>query len=223
MDALRTPPAVAAFLAVIHDCGADTATQTVLCRSISAWAPSYHYFRTALGGNCPPLLARQGHSARFAQAVLGAARTVLEGIADTFRCFFHLPWTRLEVSHAHLTATFLRLCAAYRLAGDTDDLYARMRALHTRLRAFRQAYRSPPDAVSTSPETLHEVVTDLEQYIIGMLTFFERHIPHSILCSGTCTLVERAPQERFEGQDAIGHDKAQSRREPYQRARSPTI
>src|SRR5262249_48704666 len=56
------------------------------------------------------------------------------------------------------------LCAAYRLVGDTDDLAARMQALHTRLGACRHAYRLPLRAGSTSPATLHAVLTELEQY-----------------------------------------------------------
>lgn len=185
MDPLCTPPAVTAFLAVIRDCGADAATKTVLCHSMRAWSPHYHYLRTALGGHCSPTLDRQVHGSLFARVTLNLTRAVLDSVADTFRCFFHLPWTRIEVSHMHLTATFPSLCAAHRLAGDTDYIYACMWALHTRLYAYRQTRRSPYGVTAPSPETLREVVTDLDQYILVMLHFFERNIPHSILCTAT--------------------------------------
>jgi len=195
MDPLRTPPAVAAFLTVIRASQADAATQTMLHHSLRAWAPSYHYLRITLGAHHPLAVAMSRHSSLVAQTTLAVAQAILDGIADTFRCFFHLPWTRLEVSHAHLTATFPDLCAAYRLAGDTNALYARMRTLHTCLSAYCHAYRSPPGAVAPSPETLCASVTELDQYIIGMLHCFACNLQQSVLCPDTCMRTARVPHD----------------------------
>src|SRR5262245_24802898 len=161
MDPLRTPPAVAAFLAVIRASPTDIAVTTVVCHSLDLWAPAYHALRLTLG-ECHPLAReRPRPAARVAQTALALAQAIVDGIADTVRGVLRLPWTPLEVSHTHLTATFPHLCAAYRLVGDTDDLAARMQALHTRLGACRHAYRLPLRAGSTSPATLHEVLTEL--------------------------------------------------------------
>src|SRR5262249_49107791 len=144
--------------------------------------PCYHYLRTTLGEHHPLAVEMPRKSSFVAQTALAVGQAMLDGIADTFRCYFHLPWTRLEVSHTHLTATFPRFCAAHRLTGDTDDLYTRMRALHTRLSDYWHAYWSPPGAAALSPATLCEVVMDVDQYSIGMLHLFARNVQHSVLC-----------------------------------------
>jgi hypothetical protein len=197
MDPLRTPPAVAAFLAVIRVSNTDTAVKTVVCHSLGLWTPAYHSLRLTLG-ECHALPQEQPRPvARVAQTALALAQTMVDGIADTFRCVLRLPWTPVEVSHTHLTATFPHLCAAYRLVGDTDALSARMQAVHTRLCACRQAYRSPLRALSTSPATLHEVLTDLEQYTLAMLTFLAHNLLHGLRCPGARTEREPVPQTRL--------------------------
>src|SRR5436190_11377285 len=168
MDPLATPPAVAAFLAVIRDCGVDAETKAALWHSVQAWSPYYNYLRTALGGHRLPFLEIQGYSAIFAHVALDLAQAILDGVANTFRCFFHLPWTHFEACHTHLLATFPSLCAAYHLTGDTDSLSAHMRALHTRLRAYQRVHRFIPGAAAASPQIVVTIVTDLDHYVILM-------------------------------------------------------
>ena len=211
MDPLRTPPAVAACLTVIRESGADTATKTVVCHSIRLWAPAYHALRLTLSESDPRARERPRPSSLVVQTVLALAETIVEGIAETFCAVFHLSWTRLEVSHLHLIATFPDFCTAHQLAGDTDALYACMRTVHTCLHACRQASRAPRGIVATSPAPLPEVMTALEQYIRAMLTFFAQNFPHALPARTSGALPERArlsptPAAFFSSRAEVQHE-----------------
>jgi hypothetical protein len=114
----------------------------------------------------PAAIDIRGHFATIAEVTL-------DGIADTFCCFFGLPWTRAETSHTRLTATFPPFCVAHRLAGDTDDVYIRMRDLQTRLSTARSVDRPCADSLH---ETLRDFFTALDQYIIVLFHFFESNL-----------------------------------------------
>ena len=76
MDPLRTPPAVAAFLTVIRESGADTATKTVVYHSIRLWAPSYHALRLTLREGDPLARERPRHSSLVVQTALALAEAL---------------------------------------------------------------------------------------------------------------------------------------------------
>jgi hypothetical protein len=70
----------------------------------------------------------------------------------------------------------------YRFQGDIADLAARMQDLHTRMRA-----RQPADALqgscAPSRETLLDLFTRLDQYIVAMCGFLAVNLAHSVLSS----------------------------------------
>jgi hypothetical protein len=86
------------------------------------------------------------------------------------------------VSHAHLTQEFPRFCPMYRFQGDIADLAARMQDLHTRMRA-RQRADALQGSCAPSRETLLDLCTGLDQYIVAMCGGLAVNLVHSVLSS----------------------------------------
>ena len=137
-----------------------------LQQSIVSWLPSYRWLCHLSCGHHPfPRLERHALFVLYAQATL-------DGIAETFRCFFRLPWHRCEVSHARLIAIFPALCTALQLTGKTEDVYAHICALHIRLQIVHMGQRSGEYAYP-SPDRLHDCVLAIEQYLSALGTLCE--------------------------------------------------
>ena len=134
-----------------------------LQQSLALWRPYYRWLRPLSRGPYSP----PGRE-RYALFVL-CAQATLDGIAETFRCFFCLPWNRREVSHAYLIAIFPALCTTLQLTGKTEDVYAHACALHIRLQIARTGQQSGV-RVHQSSDMLHDFVTALEQYLSALGT-----------------------------------------------------
>jgi hypothetical protein len=174
MDALRAAAAIAQFLTLIRTCP-NTAAITLLTQSINVWLAYYPILQTVLGGYSPSIVTF------IREQFYVFTRTMLDAITATFCGFFGLPWTGPEVSHAHLTREFPRLCTAYRFHGDPQGLLAQMRDLHARI--TYQSGDPLQGAVDNSRDTLINLVLRLDHYIVAMCEFLSANLEHSVLHS----------------------------------------
>ena len=175
MEPPRARTAIAQLLALIHTCPNAQAV-TLLAQSIHVWLAYYPTLQTVLGGYSPAIVAFM-HDEFFA-----FARLVLDGMAATFWSFFGLPRSGIEVSHTHLTREFPHFCATYRFQGETADLAARMHDLHARIIARASADASQ-GSLTRSRDTLIDLFTCLDQYIVAMCVFLTANLAHSVLSS----------------------------------------
>src|SRR5262245_35797613 len=95
MDAIPALSAMEQCLATLRQCAAAPIAPG-LEHSIEAWLPYYRVLPRVLAGNL--WLAPQDREACFYLF----ARAMLNGIAETVRCFLGLPWRRAEFSHTRL-------------------------------------------------------------------------------------------------------------------------
>lgn len=173
MDTPRAAAAIAQFLSLIRTCP-NAAAVTPLTQSINVWLAYYPSLQTVLGGYSPSIIAFiQGQFYAFARAILDA-------ITATFCGFFGLPWTGTEVSHAHLTNEFPRLCAMYHFHGDPHGLLTQMRDLHACIIA-RQNTNTPQSAATSSRDTLTDLLIRLDRYIVAICEFLSANLEHSVL------------------------------------------
>jgi hypothetical protein len=175
MEPPRARTAITQLLALIHTCPNASAV-ALLAQSIHVWLAYYPSLQTVLGGYSPAIVAFI-HEEFYAFAHL-----VLDGIATTFWGFFGVPWSGVIVSHAHLTREFPRFCALYRFQGDLEDLAARMQDLHARLRA-RESVDASQGAYAHSHDTLLDLFTRLDEYIVAMCRFLAVNLALSVLSS----------------------------------------
>ena len=180
MDALSATASTEQFLAMIRQCAPAAQAATVLHQRIATWMPYYRALHTVLGGNL--FLAPAERAALF----YIFAQATLDGIAETVRCFFSLPWTRAEFSHRRLTSVFHRLCTEYRLVGESQDISTRLCDLQAQIVDHRLTSASAPDN-TLSHEALAEVLSSIGQYIVGLWRFLERNLERS-------TLAEQRPR-----------------------------
>jgi hypothetical protein len=178
MDVLSATVYTEQFLAMIRQGAPAAQTATVLHQRITAWMPYYRALQIVLGGNLP--LAPAERAALFYLF----AQATLDGIAETIRGFFSLPWTRAEFSHRRLTAVFPRLCTEYRLTGETQDISARLCDLQTRIVDYRHTSGAAHDS-AMSHETLADLISSIDQYIVVLWRFLERNLEWSILTEQT--------------------------------------
>jgi len=181
MEMLPMSRYVEQFLTAIqHSCHTPQSA-TAWHQHIAAWLPYYRTLQIVLGGDlwCAP--------ADRAALFYLFARATLDGIAETVRAMFALPWTRAEFSHRRFTREFSRLCAEYRFTGDTQEVYDRLCELQARV----VEPPSTPEAAygetgAVAQETLHELMSCIEHYIRVLLHFLERNVTHSVLSRNTC-------------------------------------
>jgi hypothetical protein len=173
MDTPRAAAAIARFLGLIRTCP-NAAAVTLLTQSINVWLAYYPSLQTVLGGYSPSIIAFiQGQFYAFARAMLDA-------IAATFCGFLGLPWTGAEVSHAHLTNEFPRLCVMYHFHGDPHGLLTQMRDLHACIIA-PQNTNTPQSAATSSRDTLTDLLIRLDCYIVAICEFLSANLEHSVL------------------------------------------
>jgi hypothetical protein len=173
---------IAQFLAVLRT-HPEARTAVELSQSLTAWLSYYRLLEPVRGGANPATAASlRRHFAPLATALL-------DQVADTFCRFFALPWLRVECTHTRLTRVFPALCVENSLRGDTAGVHAIMRALHVYLMAPGSASSASgaPDPVGGEiripPAALHDILACIEQYLMGLLQFFEQNREHSILRS----------------------------------------
>jgi len=175
MHTPRAAAAIAQFLALIRTCP-NAAAVTLLTQSINVWLAYYPSLQTVLGGYSPSIIAFiQGQFYAFARAMLDA-------MTATFCGFFGLSWSGAEVSHAHLTNEFPRLCLMYRFQGDPHGLLTQMRDLHARIIA-RQSTNILQSAAISSRDTLTDLLIRLDHYIVAICEFLSANLEHSVLQS----------------------------------------
>jgi hypothetical protein len=173
MDTLRATAAIAQFLTLIR-AYPNAAAVTLLTQSINVWLAYYPSLQTVLGGYSPSIITFiHGQFYAFACALLDA-------ITATFCGFLGLPWTGAEVSHAHLTHEFPRLCAMYQFHGDPHGLLSQMRDLQARIIA-RQSPDTLQDAAPNARDTLTDLVLCLDRYIIAICEFLGANLERSVL------------------------------------------
>jgi hypothetical protein len=173
MDALRAAAAITQLLTLICTCP-NAAAITLLTQSINAWLAYYPLLQTVRGGYSPSIVT-------FIYTQFYAfALAMLDAMTATFCSFFGLPWTEAEISHAHLTNEFPRLCTMYRFHGDPQSLLTQMRDLHTRVTAY-QSGDMPQAVTDSSRAILADLVIRLDHYIVALCDFLGANIEHSVL------------------------------------------
>jgi hypothetical protein len=194
MNAMSAPHAIAQFLASLQ--GVAAPMSPALEHSIETWLLYYRAVPRVLAGNlwlAPP--DREAYLDLF-------ARAILHGIADTVRCFLGRPWSRAEFSHTRLLREFPHLCTAYRLTGERQEVYARLCELQTLIvdydgtQAGAQGRRE-----AATHNTLHELLTQIEQYLRVVLRFLASNVEHYRVSSPTRS-VQGARRQRKETGDA---------------------
>jgi hypothetical protein len=171
MGAIPLSIAIEELLTVLRQ-GAAEPVPSVVEHSIEAWLPYYRALPRVLGGH----LVQAPHD-RAACFYL-FARAILDGMAETVRCVLGLPWSRAEFSHTRLLKAFPHLCTAYQLAGETQEVYAYLCELQTRI-----VEHDGTQAVAHA--TLHELLTCIEQYLRVVLRFLASNIEHDRASSAT--------------------------------------
>jgi hypothetical protein len=174
MDTLRAAAAIAQFLTLIRACP-NTAAILLLTQSINAWLAYYPILQTVLGGYSPSIVTF------IREQFYVFTRTMLDTMTATFCGFFGLPWTGPEVSHAHLTGEFPRLCTVYRFHGDPQSLLGQMRDLHACITS--QSGDPLQGTIDSSRDILINLVLCLDHYIVAMCEFLSANLEHSVLHS----------------------------------------
>jgi hypothetical protein len=195
MDAMPPLHAVEHCLAALRQDAAPLAP--VLEHSFEAWLPYYRALPCVLGGNL--WLAPQDRERCFYLF----ARAILHGIAETVRCFLGLPWSRAEFSHTRLLKEFPHLCTAYRLTGERQEVYAHLGALQTRIvdhDCTLAGAEGRQEAVAH--DTLHDLLTHIEQYLRVVLRFLGSNVAHDRVSSPMHS-VQGARRQRKETGNAI--------------------
>jgi hypothetical protein len=178
MDGLPVTACTEQFLVAVRRYAPTVQTPTALQQRIAAWMPYYRTLHVVLGGNLP--LAPAERAALFHLF----AQATLDGIAETVRGFFSLPWTRAEFSHRRLTSVFPRLCTEYRLTGEIQDISVRLGDLQARIVEHRYTSGWAHDS-AVSHETLADLLSGIGQYIVALWRFLERNLERSILTAQT--------------------------------------
>jgi hypothetical protein len=166
MQMLPATVASAQFLTHLRQCHPTAPPDPALEQSIHAWLSYYHALQTVRGGYTPLTVAVM--QAQF----YPCAQALLDEVAETVRCFFQLPGTRAAWFHARLTQEFPRLCVAYQLTGETQSVSACLLDLQARIVDAR------PPSPAAALDTLRELVTCIEQYIVVLLHWLAQNIAH---------------------------------------------
>jgi hypothetical protein len=169
----RAAAAIAQLLTLIRTCP-NAAAITRLTQSINVWLAYYPLLQTVLGGYSPSIVTF------IHEQFYTFAHAVLDAMTATFCGFFGLPWTGAEISHTHLTNEFPHLCTIGRFHGDPQNLLTQMRDLHARIIA-RQPSGAPQGATYSSRDTLTDLVTRLDRYIVAMCEFLAANLANSAL------------------------------------------
>jgi len=202
MDAMPALSAIEHFLATLRQ-GAAAPLAPGLEHSIEAWLPYYRVLPRVLVGNL--WLAPPEREACFYLF----ARAMLNGIAETVRCGLGLPWSRAECSHTRLLRAFPQLCTAYRLTGERQEVYAHLGALQTRIVEHddtRAGAAHRREAVTH--ETLHALLTQIEQYLRVVLCFVASNVEHARVSSPTRSVQGVRRQRKETGEATQGRARA---------------
>src|SRR5262249_52592561 len=129
-------------------------------------------------------------------------RAILHGIAETVRCCLGFPWSRAEFSPTRRLREFPHLCTVSRRTGERQEVYARLRALQTRIvdhdgtLAGAEGRRE-----ATAQDRLHDLLPQIEPYRSVMLCFLASNVKHYRV-SGSTRSVQGARWQRKETGDA---------------------
>ena len=197
MSATSIPRALDQFLTKLHPDTHMAPLDAVLHHSLTAWLPYYRALQTLLSGNilCTPAEKAAGFFL-FAQATL-------DGIADTVRCFFGLPWSRAEFSHARLTLVFPHLCMAYQLTGDTPEVLRHLRDLQARV-VEHCGHDTGADRAGISPDILPDLMHRIDTYLWALLQCLAQNIAH--YHGRRDALPESTPSDRSPGHTVLASE-----------------